>query len=981
MKLHRGGCKSLLYIILSCFFSALVSVASAQRIYRGVIADSLTHMPIPGANAVLFSSDTSFIRGVSADTSGVFRISVPSRSRSLMRISCTGYLQKYVAVPSPGKKSVTTMDTIFLSLREVALTEAVVKASRGEMRSEEDTTSFNAEEYHVPEGEALEELIKLLPGVEVDGNTITYNGKVISDFKINGKDFFKGKKGIAMKNLPVELVKRIKTYEKKSDYTEQTGIDDGNEQTVMDIELKKELNETWITSYDAAAGTEGRYLQKAFANRMTDRSRITFTGNMNDNDARSNNKSIGADFNFNNGKDRKENGRFEIGGRVHASNDHSHSSSWRNAESYTGAKQASQFSVSDSYNKNRSSSFGFGLRTEWHPDTLTTVIANMDGNRNSSIGYSSSLSARFSEDPYFYDAITSPLERIFESDTATKIEDSLFYRSAINRNANSNMNRSGTTSFSASAMFVRRLNRKGRNVEADLSAGTSDGRGRSWRLSDIYYFRRAENERRVLQDQYTVSPSHSWRYSGRVSYTEPLLKGLNINTGISASRSRNRGDHSLYELDSLSSWQYSIHEFGDIPDSQDSLDAVLNFRNSHYSTNNDYAYSGNLTMSYNSKIMNARIGCNATYDITRLDYRRAAVDTTLRRELLRFRPNAFFRYRFSRNEKVEMHYQGWNNDPSMTYRIPTVDNSDALNIHITGVNLKPAWQNRVTLSYNRFMPKTQRSVDMNASFTQSSNDISNAVRYDGETGVRITEPRNINGNWSSQTDVTFSSPLPFIKGLRFNCSTGFNYDNSVGRFAADNKSSSVKNTTRTSRVNVRVNLRYHSDIVDARLGSRVRYRHSDNKLRPSSNLDTWDCAYSAEARLQLPWRMTVENELSLRTRRGYSVSSMDTSEFVWDASVSQRFFRGSPLILRLQLNDILHQRSNISRNISAMGRSDTETDASYSYAMLHLILRLNIFNGRISSGFSHRRADNGGNSPKSGRERPKNSINPLSVQK
>ena len=152
-----------------------------------------------------------------------------------------------------------------------------------------------------------------------------------------------------MKNLPVDLVKRIKTYEKKSDYAEQTGIDDGNEQTVMDIVLKQELNETWIANLDGAAGSEGRYINKLFANRITDLSRLTVTGNLRNEDARSTNKQLGFDFNINNGRKKNEAGRFELGGNAGINNNRSHGESWRNAENFISSGSTSSFSNKNSF--------------------------------------------------------------------------------------------------------------------------------------------------------------------------------------------------------------------------------------------------------------------------------------------------------------------------------------------------------------------------------------------------------------------------------------------------------------------------------------------------------------------------------------------------------------------------------------------------------------------------------------------------------
>lgn len=935
------------------------SAARAQRVVRGVVADSASREALVGANAVLMYADSSFVRGVATDTTGHFRLSVPSRGTYILRFSMMGYKQLFVNLPKLKRGETDKIDTVSLAINEVALAGATVTGTHADMQTDGDTVSFNAEEYHVPEGEALEELIKLLPGVEVDGNSITYNGKAISEFKVNGKDFFKGKRGVAMKNLPVELVKRVKTYEKKSDYAEQTGIDDGNEQTIMDIELKKELNETWITNYDAGVGSKGRYLQKAFANRMTERSRISLVGNASDDDARSNNKTAGADFSVNNGRDRKQNGRFEAGGHLEAHNNHSHSQTWRSAENYIGSQQTSQFSNSNNYNKSRNTGLGGNFRIEWHPDTLTTVTSNASFNTGDSRSYSRARSARLNADPYSLVSGDSPLDSIFADDFSAATFPAL-YAAAINRNGNESKGNNDSRSVNFSAMAVRRLNGKGRNVSLDVNASGSRGKGKSFRISDIYYYKRAASKQHTRQNQYTYSPSDNANFSTRISYSEPLLKGLHLQASYHFQRSRNHGERSLFRLDSLENDDYRL-ELGELPAVRDTLQTVIDLNNSNFSTYNNYNHTLNVGLNYNSRKLNAYASTGMASRFTRLDYRRASIDTTFSRHLLRFSPSAMLRYRFSRNERFELRYSGWNDDPAMTNRIPVTDNSDPLNIRLSGGNLKPAWNNQLRMEYSKYIVKRQQNWQVNARFNQSSNNISTAIIYDESTGVRTTMPKNINGNWSASSDFTFSMGFGAKKAFRLNTTTSGSYDNSVGYISGSGAGgSSEKNTTRTTGIRQRVNLRYHSSIVEASIGGRLNYRHTDNKLRPQSNLDTYNYSYSARGRVRLPWRMTIETSLSMNSRRGYSSASMNTDELIWDASASQNFFRGSPLIVRLQLFDILHRRSNISRSISAQSRVDSENDASYSYFMFHLILRLNIFNGKVSSGFSHRRGPQGG---------------------
>lgn len=189
-------------ILLVLMFACSIE-AHAQRVVRGTVVDSLSSSGLPAANAVLLNKDSSFVNGLPTDSAGHFKLSLPGRGAYILRITMTGYKTKYIDIAKGQRKQTLELGTISLPLSYVLLKGAEVKGSLSEVEANEDTISFNAEAFNVQEGEALEELIKLLPGVEVDGNTITYNGKEVTEFRVNGKDFFKGNKSVAMKNLPV----------------------------------------------------------------------------------------------------------------------------------------------------------------------------------------------------------------------------------------------------------------------------------------------------------------------------------------------------------------------------------------------------------------------------------------------------------------------------------------------------------------------------------------------------------------------------------------------------------------------------------------------------------------------------------------------------------------------------------------------------------------------------------------------------------
>lgn len=952
---------SILKTFCAFLLMGIVSIHAQIFSISGRIIDSSSGDPIEMAVTQLLKSDSTFINGASSDSTGHFQIKAPREGEYIIKVSYVGFLPSFRNLLLTKEQPQIQIDSIALIGNDILLRGASVIGKVTPMEIVEDTLVYNAAAYKVPEGDALEELIKLLPGVEIDDDgKITVNGREVKEFRINGKDFFKGNTQIALKNLPVELVDKIKAYEKKSDYSEQTGIDDGNEQTVMDIRLKKELNETWISNLDLAYGSADRYQAKLFANRMTDNSRISITGGTENTNARNINRNIGADLNFTNNKKRNEAGRYELGGHINLNSNAGHSSSWRNSEQFNSGTSSS-FSNNSNYNKNRSNGISGNLRLMWKPDTLSTITFSPNFSYNKNFSFSRSNSANFNADPYKY--TDDPLKSIFQSDSIPEIQSI-----AVNRNGNRSMNNGNSHSLSASLMYVRRLNSKGRNISFDVSASQSKNKSTNYRISDIWYYKKGKN---TFQNQYTNSPSKNWNYSLRTSYSEPLLKNLFLQFSYNFSQNYSNNNRSLYELDSLAGWDTDIHELGQIPMGQDSLDLAYNQENSQYTTQWNTTNREDLSLRFTTSKINMQIGTNMRQQHTRMLYKKNRIDTTLTRDVLRFSPSVRFRYKFSRDSQLEFQYNGTSSDPSLTNRIADTDNSNPLNIHTGNANLSPSWRNSFRLKWNKYIVDRQQNWVLEANAEQSNNDISTAVNYDEATGVRHTRPENINGNWNIGTNFMFNTAIDKNRKFNLSTSTRFNYEHTVGFLRTSNTQSSSKNVTQNTSINERLSGRYRNNWFEFNLNGNLRYTHSVNKLRPSSNLDTWNYSYAARTRLSLPWKMYLSTELNISSRRGYQNAAMNTDEWIWNVEISQNFFRGNPLILKLNMYDILRQRSNVRHTVNANNRSDTETDASYSYFMAHVIFRINIFNGKIAFGHRGNKNNRGGNNmSRSGRNQP-----------
>jgi len=233
-------------------------------------------------------------------------------------------------------------------------------------------------------------------------------------------------------------------------------------------------------------------------------------------------------------------------------------------------------------------------------------------------------------------------------------------------------------------------------------------------------------------------------------------------------------------------------------------------------------------------------------------------------------------------------------------------------------------------------------------YSNTRNSISNRVTYDETTGGRITRPENINGNWNVSAGLMYNVAIDTTGYWNINTDSRVTYNNYVGYVSLDRSADSQKNVTKSLNLQERLGASYRNNWLEVELDGSFSYNRSRNKLQSQSNLDTWQFAYGGTVNITCPWGTNISTDLHQNSRRGYNDKSMNTNELVWNAQISQSFLRGKPLTIMLQFYDILSNQSNFSRTINSMMRSDTEYNAINSYAMLHVVYRLNLFGGKQS---------------------------------
>ena len=997
-------------LTLSALLVATALTAHAQRyVVSGTLQESKTKAPVEFASVALLRADSTAVLASTTDEKGAFSIKAPSAGNYILKFSLVGSKPTTANVALTAERDSVDLGTVFLKSEDNVLGTATVSVAASRVEQKGDTTMFNAAAYRVPTGSTLESLVKQLPGVEVsDDGTIKWNGKTVSEFLINGKDFFKGDTKTAMKNLPTELVSKIKAYDKKSDYTEQTGIDDGEETTVLDIATKRQLNESWVTNLDVAYGNHDRYSGRVFATRFTDNSRITAFGSANNTNDRGfggprgfgggggglvASKNAGLDFSWDNGRQKREAGRFEIGGNLMYSHSNTDALSTSNSETFLTAGSSSSFGRSWSHSVSKSTNVNGRLRLEWNPDSMTNITFRPSYNYAESSNHGASLSGTFNDDPNTVNGMEVSLDSICAVNFAANYP--ALYAIMVNTNSRYTLGDSKRHNVAGELNLVRRLGSNGRNVSLRLNGGYSKSESNSYSISDIKYNTTSGRTPSFL-NQYATSPSKSWNYAARLGYVEPIAKGWFAEFRYQFSYKYSDADRSRFNLDSLayepysSMWGGQYASYGDasnyptigsLPTADDVLNYIRDLNNSQYATYKYYNHTATAGVRYNTSAINFNAGVDFNPEKTKLAYNRPGqnIDTLITRIVFKVFPQVRFRYRFSKTNNLDIRYRGSSSQPSMTDLIAVVDDSNPLNISMGNPGLKPAWSNTLRINYHGYNPTRQQGMMAGLDFSQTSNSISNRMVYDETSGVQYTRPDNINGNWNARTMFMYNTALGKQKLFNISTFTNLSYDNAVGYVSRRNSSSSVtttssyllatpttvdenrsysyydaifrsaqseKNTTRTFGIDENLNLSYRATWYDFGLLGRLNYQHARASIQENANMDTWNFAYGANANFNFDFGLSISTDIRMTSRRGYADASMNTNELIWNAQVAQSFLKNKAATISVQFYDILQQQSNVSRTLTATQRRDSWSNAINSYFMVHFIYKLNVFAGK-----------------------------------
>ncbi len=954
-----------LFVVLSLLFAGVG--AFAQNRISAQLVDAASGEPLGYVTVSLFKAGQQKpFKYALSDDKGNVTIESVARGDYSFKAELLGY-KPYTADIRMGSAS-RDLGRLKMSVDSEQLDAASVSAVGNPIIVKKDTIEFNASSFKTTDNDVLEDLLKKLPGVEVsEDGSVTVNGESISKITIDGKTFFLDDPQLATKNIPAKIVNKLKVIQKKSEQAEFTGIDDGEEETVIDLSVQPGMMKGLLGNVQAGAGydipsqagvkSDLRYQGNAFIGQFTDQRQLSLILNGNNTNNRgatnrSGNMMMGMMGGPGMGRGQggwgRGNGittsymggvngawtlfddRMELGGNYlyNASDNDVEESSVKT----TYLTDQNLIYNSSGVSNTRSGGHRFGVRLDHKFSDNTSILFEP------SINFGTGSYTQSSADTTYRDDFSGTIEKLSD---------------AYTRNTGNNRN----VSAGGFLLFRQRLGIPGRTMTVmarlQLSDNVLDGINNNGTTN---YSAGTETGSTSVNQSFNNRQKTSSLF-GNFTYTEPLGNHFYVEANYSYNWSRSSSDKETIDLvTQAKAYDYSNSIINESVRQEIGVNAL-------YQDNKFRAQVGFAAMptkTYNS---------TTRYNSADGSYKPQEYDDFR----WNFSPQAMMFMDISDKFNWRLFYRGQSSQPSTSQLMPVPDNSDPLNISFGNPSLTPYFSHslRGDLRYSDRQKFSSFNMRFSAGYTQ--NPIVNTIWY-GDNGGQYAMP--FNGPASANASVNMFGNLPIGKSafsitnsLGVNWSrhssyvgTGIDmslYDKGYYDFMEwfieqfndpDYYAAHItENTTSTLSANERLRFIYRGTALEASVGGRTRVNRSWYSISTlKDNTTTWNNQLSSS----LTWNWTatgisLEGDFDYNWYNGYSTEQ--PSQCVLNAEISKLLFNNN-MTLALRGYDILGQSKNLTVTDSSNYHSEAVNNTLGRYIVVSLTWRFGTMGGQRRGG-------------------------------
>jgi hypothetical protein len=912
----------LLKTCLLFFVCMAAQQACAQKfVVMGQVIDSVAK-PIPSATVMILSTkDSSLVNFGVSDGRGVFEIKNVNAGNYIVKVTFVG-LTPFTKLFSTNPAT-PTIDVGQLKMEPLnkQLEEIVIVGEKNPVTVKRDTIEFNASSFKTKANANVEDLLKKLPGVEVDTDgTVKAQGEQVQKVTVDGREFFGRDPKLATRNLPADAIDKVQVFDKKSDQAQFTGIEDGQREKTINLELKEEKRNGAFGKMDGGIGTEDRFAVKANINKFGKGKQLSFLGM--GNNINEQGFSIGEFMNFTGGSQQMMGGgggTVQIGGGGNSSG----------VPLNTGRPNGLMTNYAGGVNFNRDLSKNTQLTSNYFYNRLDQKITrqthrvNYLPNDSSYLYDENSIQLNGSDNHRMNVNIDHKIDSVnsikstnnasyteSESNSITNGKTTTTDGTDVNQSSRVNYNAQKSFSLNSALLFRHRFKKKGRSFSTNLTFGLSQTNSNgTLNSSNQYYTGLNPGTQEITQINTQSTDNQS--YGATLSYIEPLGGRKYLEGTYSIRTNLNQVDREVY-------------------DEKNGQQTLNNQLTNKY--NSQYVYSRpGLSMRINRQKFNVSFGVN--YQNTRLTGDLISKNQKIDRTFENILPVSHFNYDFSSFKHLRLDYETSMNEPTIQQLQPVIDNTDPLNIYVGNPELRPSYQHRITTNFTTFDPA--KSVNFFAFLTANyaANSIINSQSVTSSL-VRITKPVNVKDNLTVSGNFNFGFPIKALKS-RFNVGPNVLYSRGIN-LLNDQESQVWQETVGGS---ARYNFTF-KELITLDLSANLSHQDTKYEFNTQNNQTYFNKTYSAETNISFLKRFQYNTSFD------YMIYDSETTDYhqtipLWNMSLSRFVMKNNTGEIRLSVNNLLDQSLSVSQTANANYLQQVVTNNLGRYFMVSFTYSLN----------------------------------------
>ena len=899
------------FLCISCFCFAIQMSAQAPRTtFKGIIVDE-SNLPVPGATImVLNAADSVLVQFTSSDPQGAFTLKNVPRGEYLLNITFLGLAPIFNPIEA-GPAEIIELDTITMLVATKVLGEVEVKADIIPMEIKKDTISYNADAFQTQPNANVEDLLKKLPGIEVGADgTIKAQGENVQKVLVDGKEFFGDDPQMATKNLPAKSIKKVKVYDKQSDIAEFTGVDDGEREKTIDLELREEFKKGLFGTGEAGYGTDSKYNVKASVNRFTKTSQLSFLGQFNNINEQG--FSYQDMMNFSGGMRGMSNQRGRGGNDMRMQSDIPISNGLSNGLVNTAAgglnfnwTKSKKFNVRSSYFYNGvdNSLLQDVFRQNYSDDPFNTDEDTDESKENRSHNVSVSSDIK----PDSMQQITLRVRAGLGNGNATSetlLQNSIPGGSIQSESHTLTDDVGDKYSLSSTLTYMKKFGNKGRNVSLSGILTKGDNNEESNLDALTQYYTTGETQ---LLDQLQYTNSDNTRWEGQFSYTEPLMKRkfLEFNYAFS------------HQDDDYK------HEVSDIIESMPVLNPMLS---NNYTSFFQYHKPGiNFRYSGDIHTLNAAL----QYQISELDGHLNQNENEITKEYKHWLPRVMWRGDLGNGKSFRINYNTRVTAPTITQLSPVVDNSDPLRLYVGNPDLNAEYSHNVGANFHSFTQFSSTSFFASIGGALVKNKIINSRVIDAQFR-ELTLPINI--DQEERINVYTSYGRPF-KPIHSRFTINLNASLTKTQNLVNNELTDLNRWTRTAGLTIS---NMNSEVLEYNFGGTWTFTDSYYKSNDALDQNTIQHNYYVDMTLTVwkKWKLGGSFDYNLYTSNAFGE---DQSLPLMKLHLSRYVLPNDRGQIKLSVFDALDENRGLTRTEDINYIEEIRTNSIARYVMLSFI--------------------------------------------